>query len=33
MVSGKWTRIATPALQRSSHSLSVVGGKAYIFGG
>ncbi|GMK59899.1 hypothetical protein CspeluHIS016_0901160 [Cutaneotrichosporon spelunceum] len=33
MVSGKWTRIAAPSLQRSSHSLSVVGGKAYIFGG
>ncbi|BEJ12467.1 hypothetical protein CspHIS471_0209270 [Cutaneotrichosporon sp. HIS471] len=33
MTSGKWTRVATPALQRSSHSLSVIGNKAYIFGG
>lgn len=32
MASGNFTRLAG-ALQRSSHSLSVVGGKAYIFGG
>ncbi|KLT43567.1 galactose oxidase, partial [Cutaneotrichosporon oleaginosum] len=33
MTTGKWRRVAAPALQRSSHSLNVVGGKAYIFGG
>lgn len=29
----KWHRIAAPPLPRSSHSLSVVNGRAYIFGG
>lgn len=29
----KWTRISGPALQRSSHTLSLIGTKAYIFGG
>lgn len=33
MVSGKWTKLAIPALQRSSHSLSIIGPKAYIWGG
>lgn len=28
-----WTKIPGPALPRSSHSVSVVGSKAYIFGG
>ncbi|WOO80074.1 Nitrile-specifier protein 5 [Vanrija pseudolonga] len=32
MASGTFTRL-TSTLQRSSHSLSVVGGKAYLFGG
>jgi hypothetical protein len=32
--SGSWTRLlASDKLQRSSHILSVVGGKAYVFGG
>src|SRR4051812_21303798 len=29
----KWHRIDAPPLPRSSHSLSVVAGRAYIFGG
>lgn len=33
MVSAKWTRIPALALPRSSHSLSLINSKAYIFGG
>jgi hypothetical protein len=29
----KWSKIPAPELPRSSHSVSVVNGKAYIFGG
>jgi hypothetical protein len=28
-----WTKLAIPALQRSSHSLSIIAGKAHIWGG
>src|SRR6266536_5644821 len=30
---GKWHRINAPSLPRSSHSLSVIDGRAYVFGG
>ena len=29
----KWTKLDAPALPRSSHSLNVIAGRAYIFGG
>jgi hypothetical protein len=32
-IKAKWQRIDAPPLPRSSHTLSVVGGRAYIFGG
>lgn len=32
-VNAKWSRIDAPPLPRSSHSLSVLAGRAYIFGG
>lgn len=32
-VHAKWERISAPSLPRSSHTLSVVAGRAYIFGG
>ncbi|KAL3424559.1 Nitrile-specifier protein 5 [Phlyctema vagabunda] len=32
-VKAKWERISAPSLPRSSHTLSVVAGRAYIFGG
>lgn len=32
-VHAQWVRIDAPPLPRSSHSLSVVAGRAYIFGG
>ncbi|KAI9743948.1 MAG: hypothetical protein M1818_002682 [Claussenomyces sp. TS43310] len=32
-IKGKWHKISAPPLARSSHSLSVVSGRAYIFGG
>lgn len=32
-IKAKWTRIRAPELSRSSHSLSIIKSKAYIFGG
>ncbi|KAE8453943.1 hypothetical protein EG329_007719 [Mollisiaceae sp. DMI_Dod_QoI] len=32
-IKAKWERIKAPSLPRSSHSLSVIAGRAYIFGG
>ena len=29
----KWTRLDAPSLPRSSHSLNVIAGRAYMFGG
>lgn len=33
MVKGIWSKVTAPALLRSSHTVSVVGKKAYLFGG
>jgi len=32
-IKAQWVRIDAPPLPRSSHSLSVIAGRAYIFGG